>query len=468
MLHPIYVDLDGTLISSDTLWENLVVGFKKDPLKTLRSVLSIFRGKGAFKSQIAKCAEIDVGLLPYNSDLLNWLHEQKNKKRKIYLATAATKSIADAVATHLKLFDGVLASSPNSNLRGHTKADAILAHANNGPFTYVGDSTIDLAVWKQATTAVVVSSSKSLVEQIRKISELEKIFPIDRINSKVFAKQLRVHQWAKNILLMVPMIAAHAVSSANFLSVFHGILAFSLCASCVYLLNDLADLEDDRRHKSKKFRPLASGTLNIPSALSLLASLGASALLISASLPSDFKLVLLIYFATTLAYSFYLKRLAIIDVLILGLLYSLRVIAGGAILGLAYSPWLLSFSFFLFLSLAFAKRYVEVINAQSGMKLPGRGYMYSDHSFILGSGLASAGISALVVTMYLQSPESLALYNFPHLLIANMVILLYWILRVWLKAVRGQLHDDPVVFAIKDPASLLAGCLFLLTGLVAR
>ena len=280
-----------------------------------------------------------------------------------------------------------------------------------------------------------------------------------------WVEALRLHQWLKNILIFVPLLSSHQVTNLPQLG--HAALAFvlfGLCASGGYILNDLLDLEDDRHHTTKRHRPFAAGRLSI------MAGMIACPLLIGAAfagalalLPSPFAAAMAAYALLTLAYSLYLKRQMALDVIALALLYTLRVIAGGVVLQLPLTFWLLAFSMFMFLSLAFAKRYAELHDAlQRGQldKARGRDYAPGDLSVISSLGATSGYLSVVILALYIHDPATQSLYGAPHLIWLACPVLLYWVTRVWILTHRGDMHEDPVVFAFHDRLSIIAGVAF--------
>lgn len=285
-----------------------------------------------------------------------------------------------------------------------------------------------------------------------------------------FVMALRPHQWVKNLLILLPLVLAHQVT--NFPKLAAGILAFwsaSFCASSVYILNDLMDLESDRRHPTKRLRPLAAGTLSISAGLILAAAMLLGAFAIALVLPWKFQALLAIYFVLSTAYSLWLKRRLLVDVMALAALYTFRIIAGAEAVNVPLTMWLLAFSMFFFLSLAFVKRYSELIQVEDagGEKISGRGYRVSDLRIIESVGPASGYLSVLVFCNYLDSQLVRILYPRPHVLWLVAPLLLYWITRVWFVARRRLMHDDPIIYAIRDPVSQLTGVLAAIVVLTA-
>jgi HAD superfamily hydrolase (TIGR01549 family) len=468
---PLCVDLDGTLVATDLLWETVLEMLRSRPHDALRLPLWLLGGRAQFKRRITDLIDFDVALLPYRAEVLDFLREQKEAGRRIVLVTAADERVARAVAQYLRLFDEVIASDGQSNLKGEEKLRAIRERLGTERFDYLGDSTADLPLWQSAERALLVCPNRRLLASASRVCSPFRVFesPTPHGKIKEILRVMRPHQWAKNVLLLVPLMTAHRwFDPAALIQILLAFIAFSLAASSVYILNDLLDLQSDRKHPSKRFRPLASGHLPIPTGFGVAAALLGLSLGLATALPWAFDGLLLTYVVVTTAYSAYFKRRLLIDVLCLAGLYTLRILAGGAATGIVISPWLMAFSMFFFLSMAFAKRYTElsVMRGTEG-KIPGRGYRVSDLEMIRSVGPASGYLCVVVFSLYISSPDVLRLYTRPTMLWLFCPILLYWILRVWFLAHRQELPHDPVLFALQDRQSYLAGLLFALIQLVA-
>ena len=457
---PLCVDLDGTLIHSDLLLESFLVLIKQNPLFLFLLPLWLLGGKAKLKAQIARRVQINGGALPYSEAFVGWLKDQKNQGREIWLCTASDQRMAQAVADHVGLFDGVLASDGHTNLSGDHKAKQLVQRFGERGFDYCGNHRVDLKVWKHARAAIVVNASSGLEDRARACTQVEVVFQPPKSGLKVALKALRVHQWAKNALIFVPLAAAHRLGDTSTLVA--GLLAFaafSLCASSVYLLNDMLDLEADRKHPRKCKRPFAAGTLSLLFGLAAAPTLLLISFALALMLPLKFLAVLGAYYVVTLAYSFGLKRLVMIDVLTLAGLYTVRIVAGAAATGIPLSFWLLLFAIFIFLSLAIVKRYAELhaMRKQGQLEASGRGYQVEDLALLQSLGASSGYISILVLALYVNSPDIAVLYKHPKTVWMLCPIMLYWISRVWMQTYRGHMHDDPLVFALKDKVSLLTG-----------
>lgn len=433
------------------------------PFQVLGIPLLLMRGKAALKAQLAGTTEFAADLLPYNAELIEWLKSERLSGRRLILCTASDRIIADKIADHLRIFDEVMASDGQVNLAGANKADALADRFGESGFDYAGNSKKDLPVWKKANRAVVVNGTTQLAARAAEICAVEKEFPPTPIRLSTWARVLRVHQWLKNLLLFVPLLAAHQLGNIDgWIALVLSFFAFGLCASSVYITNDLLDLESDRAHPRKCKRPFASGRVPIWMGVLLAPVLLVASFSLAWVVGLPFLSWLLFYFVVTVAYSFYLKRLVLIDCLILALLYTLRIVAGAAAVGLTLTFWLLAFSVFLFLSLAFIKRYAELeIKILDGnQKLHGRGYHTTDAVLVQTMGIVSGYVSVLVLALYLNSAAVVQLYSRPEIVMGTVPIMLFWVSWMWLQAHRGQMHDDPLVFAVKDRASLAAGLVF--------
>lgn len=458
---PLAVDLDGTLLKSDMLLESFLVMIRNNPLTLFLVPFWLLKGKAWMKAQIALRSEVEVKSLPYRESVLAYLHEQKATGRKLYLATATHQSFAQRIADHLGIFDGVFASNENLNLSGGRKRDALVKAFGEKQFVYAGNEKVDIPIWNASAASIVVGGS-ALKNSAEKHAPVEAHFTDGDSVLKAMVKAFRVHQWVKNALIFIPLLAAHKFTDTHYLlNVVLAFFAFSACASSVYLINDMLDLAEDRQHPTKRKRPFAAGTLSILTGMMSVPFLILVAILLCLFLPPQFSVVLGIYYALTFAYSFSLKRLVLIDVVTLSSLYTIRIIAGAAAIDVPLSFWLLAFSSFLFLSLAILKRYTEllVMKQKSATKALGRGYEVNDLELLASLGGSAGYISVLVLALYINSPEIRALYVNPQLMWPTCLIMLYWISRAWIVAHRGNMHDDPIVFAIKDKTSLVCGAL---------
>lgn len=464
---PLVVDLDGTLLKSDMLFELGMAFVRQRPLRFWEPLSWLAKGKVALKEGLSDGCEFDISVLPYDEAVLALIEEARAEGRPVVLATASPQHIADRIQDHLGVFDVVLATGNGVNLSANRKRDRLVELYGERGFDYIGNSHDDLVVWASARHAYLANPDRGVQPRAARQCTIKRVIRSNPAGLSPWLKAFRLHQWMKNILVFVPLLASHQI--ANLGLWLEGMLAFALfglCASSVYILNDLLDLTDDRHHKTKRHRPFASGKLKIKHGilvfpLLLLGSFGMAALL----LPWPFLLALGCYYVLTLAYSFALKRMMALDVITLALLYTMRIIAGTAALNLELTFWLLAFSMFIFLSLALVKRYAELHDARlkgkSG-KTRGRGYYPSDLEMLSSLGAASGYLSVMVMALYLHDSSTAMMYSHPHIIWLACPLLLLWITRVWMLTHRGEMHDDPVVFAIKDKPSLLIGFLFCL------
>lgn len=438
------------------------------PAPLLRSLRRLPRGRAAFKTSLAEALSPDPRYLPYNDAVLSSLRELRSAGRRLVLVTASPDRWARWVADHLGVFDEVIATSAARNLKGRNKAEALVQRFGEGAFDYAGNSGADLAVWAHARRAWVVAAPAHVSRRARRLGNVDREFPAGG-SVQALLGSLRFHQWVKNALVFLPLLAAHAWDRADAVAAAAiAFVAFGGAASAGYLLNDLADLEADRRHPRKRGRPLAAGALQPAIALaSVLVLIGACALLASL-LPAPFGAVLAGYGVTTVAYSVALKRAPLVDVLVLAGLYALRVLGGSAATAIQPSFWLLAFCMFLFFSLALVKRYAELRSSPSATDSGGRGYGPDDLPLVLTLGTAAGYLAVLVLALYIDSDAARALYRLPAALWVLCPLLLLWISRIWLKAHRGQMHDDPVLFTVRDGASHVTLALAIAAAWIAR
>lgn len=462
---PLVVDLDGTLIKTDLLVESATEQLIANPLSAFSFFGWLQQGKAKLKAHLAGLSQIDPGTLPYNKRVVAWLDRQNALGRTIILATASHRILAERIASHLGFFDEVLATEDAINLKAQNKRDALVKRFGERGFDYVGNDEPDMVVWQAARKSYVVSSSPAFIKRVKALGNFEEAFSAEQLPlGLALTKALRLHQSIKNLLIFVPLLAAHRFTDGA--SLFNALLAFiifGLTASSVYILNDLVDVADDRHHHRKRFRPFASGNLSLITGWLAWPLLLLTAFIMAGIfLPFSFTGVLGAYFVLTLAYSLQLKQAAMLDVLTLAGLYTIRIIAGAAAIAVPLSFWLLTFSMFVFLSLAFIKRFSELKSARHNGhegNIRGRGYVHQDLELVSSMGSGAGYLSVLVLALYIQDAHTSELYAAPQIIWLACPILLYWISRAWLIAHRGQMHDDPIVFAIKDRASwIVAGC----------
>jgi 4-hydroxybenzoate polyprenyltransferase/phosphoserine phosphatase len=467
---PLCVDLDGTLVKSDTLVDSLLVMVRARPSRLAGLPGQLLAGKAAFKAYVADSVALDVAHLPYNRQVLQYLQQEAHKGRPIYLATGADRRLAERVAEHLGIFSGVLGSDGATNLTGKKKLDRLKLHLDSESFDYIGNDTPDLPLLAQAAEPMVANPSWSLQIAMRRRG-IRPVRSFQEGGSSLNAaiRALRPHQWFKNLLIFVPLLLAHVLTVGRLLTALLAFVCFCLTASATYILNDLLDIDADRRHPRKRLRPFASGDLPALGGVGIVALFLVAALLGARLLPHGFYAWLLLYIASTFAYSSYLKRIPMVDVLVLAGLYTLRLKAGGAATHTPISHWLAGFAIFLFLSLAIAKRFAELENlrASSSPARNGRGYLVADIDQMRSFGTSSAYAAAIIFAIYISGKDVLVLYHRANLLWLIEPLLILWLSRVWLLASRGELNEDPVVFALTDRLSLLIGAAVIVIVLLA-
>ena len=448
---PLCVDLDGTLVATDTLWEGLASVLIRRPWLVFAVIGWIFAGKAVLKREVAARYQSKGGDWPYRAEVIERIRLARASGQPVWLVTGAAESTATAIAEHLGLFDRVLHSSDTENLTSRRKRERLVGLCGDGGFDYAGNSADDVAVFDAARRAIIVAPDTAARRWgARNNAE---VLPLAQNSPIAILKAIRVHQWLKNVLIAVPLILNHEYAVAQLvLAVFAAFFSFSFLASAVYIINDIADLANDRQHPRKRRRPLASGAVSIPvisvtAAALLFASVGLASLL-----PPMFWAVLSLYAVITTAYTFVLKRKLLVDVFTLAGLYTVRIIAGAAATGVDLSFWLLAFSIFFFLSLALVKRYVELddLADEGEIQLKGRSYLGHDKDMIGQAGVASAFSAAMVLALYVDSKEVASMYPQPALLWPLCPLILYMLLRIWILARRSQMHEDPVVFIMRD------------------
>lgn len=455
---PLVVDLDGTLIATDTLFESANQYVWSKAFSVLSLLGWLVKGKAFLKSKLAANVQISPESIPYRQEVIEFLSEEKQKGRVIILATASSEVYASAIAQHLNMFSEVFASTETLNLKGVNKRDKLISLYGEGGFDYVGDSQADISIWEHAHQSFMLKPKKSWVKHVSRFSESVEIELNSPNRFMTLNKTIRMHQWVKNLLIFLPLLVTHQLFAPFELA--RSVLAFfafSLAASSIYVVNDLVDLQNDRLHKTKKNRAIASGRTSIVAAwiiwpTLLLVSLAISFVLLSL----EFGVIILAYIGLTTIYSLKLKKIAVLDVVTLALLYTSRIIAGAIAIYTVPSFWILSFSLFFFFSLALMKRFSELLELKSAGRtksIKGRGYSSEDLELVSAIGAGSGLISVLVMLLYIHDPLISELYSNPLILWLCGVILLVWISRAWLIAHRGQMHEDPIVFALKDKVS---------------
>ncbi|USH03508.1 UbiA family prenyltransferase [Grimontia kaedaensis] len=458
------VDLDGTLLRSDILYETFWNAVGKNWRNAFLAVQALMQGKAALKRCLVSHSDIDSKTLPYNEDVIGYVKEWRTKGGRTALVTASDETVARKIAEHLDIFDETYGSNGVTNLKGEEKARFLTENYKDSGYVYVGDAEADIPVWQSASHTITVNASESLKRKAQSIDQNAEHLSPSSSKISSYLRALRPHQWLKNVLIFLPMLLAHQFDAVTLTASLLAFITFSLLASGVYVLNDLVDLASDRAHPRKCKRPFASGEIPIAHGTWMVSGLLIASFLMSLTLSPLFLAVLIGYFLTTSLYSFLLKQKPIVDICLLAGLYSIRLVAGSAATGIELSVWLLAFSTFFFLSLATVKRQAELVDsAERGLlEAKGRGYRVSDLSLVSQIAISSGYVSVLVMALYVNSPSVADLYNFPAALWGICLVLLYWVSRmVWVTS-RGKMHDDPIVYAVKDQMSRL--CFLLIAA----
>jgi len=466
---PLVVDLDGTLTPTDTLIESLIQLIKRKPLSLLKLPFWIFKGRAAFKDKVASSTALSLENYPFREILLEYLRGEKEKGRRLILATATHKSIAESISMRLGIFDKVLASDERLNLKGKVKLQAIQDEVGT-EFVYAGDSRADIPIWLAARAAILVGVSPSVGRVIKQKIPVEFEIEKDPFRFSTWLRALRVHQWSKNLLLFVPLLTAFSfIDVVKLTTIVIAFFAFSLIASATYIVNDLWDLENDRVHPRKRLRPLASARISIIQGI-IAAGISLSFGFFLAQMVSlNFFLILLLYLVLTSSYSWVLKEHVIVDVIMLSVLYTLRIYAGSVAIEVTISFWLLAFSIFVFFSLALVKRCAELVSLgqNASVAMRGRAYRVTDLVVLWPLGVGAALSAMVVFGLFISASETQERYATPDMLWLVVIALVYWLSRLWIKTSRGEMHDDPVVYAMKDNVSRITIMVMIIIMTVA-
>lgn len=456
---PLFVDLDGTLLKTDCLLEAMLTMLRSNPLSLLSMFRWLSQGRAFFKQKLAEAVDLDITALPVNSEFLEYLKEQKDSGREIILISAAHQGVAEEVAQCYPFFSQIIGSDGVTNLKAEKKLKQIQQLTPGEKFAYAGNSDADLVVWEAADEAIVVNAESSTLKKAETLAGKRTTittFDLPAALPSRFLKAMRPHQWLKNSLVFLPLILSHQLNQPELLWLtILGFVCFSLCASSVYLLNDMLDIEHDRHHETKSRRPFAAGTLSLRLGFVGSPILFSLSIFIAGFINSEFLSMLLGYWTVTCLYSFYLKKLYIVDAVTLSLLYTFRIIAGSAAIGITTTSWLLAFSGFLFLGLALLKRTTELRNlmADSKTTAKGRNYGTEQLNVVAILGLMSSIAAIIVFTVYINAPATTELYSSPSTLWAICPLLVFMHGRVWFKAYMGDIDEDPVLFASHDRIS---------------
>ncbi len=465
------VDLDDTLVRTDTLFEITIKLIKNHPLLALKIPIWLTHGLAYTKHKIAKKARISAELLPYNKDVVRFIRKERKKGHPLCLATASDTLTATRITKHLNIFDNIIASDGITNRAGDKKAEAIIKTYGEKQFDYIGNSKADLAVWKHARRALVANAHPSVIKKAKNSANVTQVFPRKkRRKIKTFLKQIRIHQWSKNLLLLVPILTAHKIDNLTpFFNVTLAFIAFSLVASGIYILNDLMDLEADRKHPLKKHRPIASGHMHILVAGYSMIALIITGITISIFLPAPFLIIIALYIIINITYSLHLKQIPLVDIFVLASLYVIRILAGSAATGIATSSWLFIFATFIFISLALAKRVSELngLGIRKKNKVSGRGYITKDKKTLTILGITSGYISLIIFVLYITSNTVTSLYARPNTLWLLLPLFFFWITRIWRLTHKRKMNEDPIIFAIKDMSSYIVATLAFVILVIA-
>ncbi len=462
------VDVDGCLVRSDLLWEGVLQLTSRNPRRLAGMARALVGGKAALKAYVAEHGRPHLESLPLDQAVVELIADARAQGREVLLASGADHSQLAEIGRLVQVAR-IHGSNGTANLTGRNKLSRI--REITGTFDYVGNAAADLPLWREARRAYAVNTSPLTLWRARRARPDIEVLASRKGSWRAALRAMRPHQWSKNALLLLPVMAAHLAFGWQLVGqLVAGLLAFSLVASSIYVLNDLIDLPFDRQHPRKRSRPIAAGELGIPAAILLLEACGLVGLALAWTLGTGFLITLLSYAALTFLYSLLLKREAIIDVIALATLYTMRVIGGAVLVDVPLSPWFLAFSVLFFLSLALVKRVVElkfVIRGGDQNIVPGRGYTAGDAAMLLPLGISAEVGSTLVYCLYITSNDVMRLYGRPELLWLGLPILLYWHTRVWLLTSRGEMQEDPVVFALRDRTSRFVFAIFLLVVLLA-
>lgn len=454
------VELDGTLLRIGTLHESAFSSAFHDWRVVLRIPGWLIAGKARLEAELAARWTFDPATLPYNLQLLDRLRAEHDAGRRLVLCTTSDLGVAQTIASHLGLFDEVIATGATS-LRGATKAEILQDRFGERGFVYAGHDATDLAVWDRASGAILVNAPDAVRRAVEAQGRVVGTFDDREPIFRALLRAMRPYQWVKNALCFVPPIAAGNLGLGVWLATLGIAAAFCCIASGLYILNDIADLAADRAHPRKALRPFASGAAPIAAGLALAPVLILAGLALGVA--TNGWPALILYLAVSLVYTTWLKEKSLLDVFALAALYSMRLFGGGEVSGHPVTLWLLAFSLFLFLSLALIKRVSELRRLRetgAARKSMRRGYTIEDIAILEMFGVAATFTSALVLSLYVQSTAALNAYGNPATLWGAIPLLLFWQCQLWLATVRGRMHDDPILYAARDQASwVVLACL---------
>jgi len=464
------VDLDGTLVKTDLLVEMFLLALGNNFFSGIFSLFTLRKGRAAFKRKLVNETTLDITALPYNQNVIDYIEERRSRGYKTMLVTASDQLIADKIGQHVQLFDEIHGSNGQVNLKGEKKAQFLIEKIGKQNFAYIGDSAADFAVWEHSNKIITVNVSSKIKRKAD--NKFKKVEHLDSSQSKLknLVKLIRPHQWVKNLLVFIPLLAGHQFTENAIFKSFLAFIAFSMIASGIYIFNDLFDIQNDRQNPEKRKRSIASGNVLVTRAVVICSFLLIGGLTLAGRINTNLLLISILYVTTTIVYSIYLKRLIIIDICFLSIFYTLRLLAGSEASEVPLSFWLAAFSTFFFFSLASIKRLNELVESTSRgtLKIKGRGYHSEDLPIISQIATASGLTAVLIMALYLNSDEVIALYKFPQALWGICLVLLFWVNRFIVLANRGKIYGDPIVFSIKDRTSYYSGFLILLLIIIAN
>lgn len=460
---PLCVDLDNTLIKTDIMFEASIKLLQKNPIKFIIFLYKFFISKSDGKFYLSNNIEIDSKFIPLNEEVLNFCKQRYNAGHEVFIATGAPEKYALSICEQFNFVKNVYSSNEKTNLVSTNKRKLLTSLFGEKGYDYIGDSTKDIPIWNSAKHCYLVGNNTLLSKKIF----FEKVFTVEKNKLSDILKSLRPKQWVKNLLVFLPLLLAHQIQNTQkFQLAIQAFLSFCMIASAIYTMNDLTDIDNDRKHNLKKNRPLAACLISIDRSIILFLICAISGFLLGWNLGFSSFLILALYATLNIGYSFSWKKIIILDVVLLTSFYLLRISIGGIATDITISPWMRAFSFFLFISLAFLKRYSEVKKVSTS-EVAGRGYYASDAIALFSFGSTCALLTVLVFSQYIFQSQISNLYKSPDWLWAAAIILLYWLSLLWLRAFRNEVHDDPVMFVLKDKASLILGSIFLVLTYLA-
>lgn len=450
---PLVLDVDGTFLKTDILFECFWAGLGKDPLRVLKACVLNLSRPAELKRELAEIAGLRTDILPTDPEIKLLAESCLSAGREVVLASASDAQLVQRLAADHGLSPRVFASDGHVNLKGQAKAEALVAAFGENGFDYAGNEKIDREIWKRSENALIVGNHPMIEQSLARMGKSTTTYP-GGWAFRDLVRAFRPHQWVKNVLLLLPMLAAHDFSLPTLLLVLLGVAAFSAAASTIYIVNDLLDLEADRLHPTKQVRPFASGAVPIRVGMIASALLGAVALILGGLLGPVFLTVVIVYMLLSLAYSLWLKRMRWIDIATLAMLYTLRVVGGAAAGQVSVTGFMLVFIFPIFITLGCVKRLTELTLTTNDDRLPGRGYGRNDRGDLLNvAGLGTFGALAIFFA-YTFTDQARTLYPTQWVLWLALVPMAAWLVRMVRLGYFGKQDHDPIVFAMRDKRGL--------------